>query len=228
MDNHTTPQKRCTKCGNEYPATNEYFPYNGKGLLRPNCKPCERDRTAQLRKDNPEKYRQKDREYGERNREKRRLAEQKRRRENPEYGREYSREYGKKHPQSVRRNSLKYRTRKRGLPFAFTVAEKRRMFEYWGDCCAVCGRRADFWTVIAVDHWIAVNDMRPDNPGSVPINMLPLCHARKDTPQGEPCCNNSKHDRDPIEWLIDRFGVQKSKAILKRINAYFEWVQVNR
>jgi hypothetical protein len=42
MDNHTTPLKRCTKCGNEYPATTEHFNKNCQANdgLHPNCKAC--------------------------------------------------------------------------------------------------------------------------------------------------------------------------------------------
>lgn len=41
-DSTTTPLKRCTKCGIEYPATTEYFRLHGqkRGGLNPSCKVC--------------------------------------------------------------------------------------------------------------------------------------------------------------------------------------------
>lgn len=51
------PQKRCAKCGNEYPATTEYFYVDRKtsdGLVSP-CKNCRRISAAEYRQNNPEK-----------------------------------------------------------------------------------------------------------------------------------------------------------------------------
>ncbi len=56
-------------------------------------------------------------------------------------------------------------------------------------------------------------------------NVVPLCHARPGVPCGNPACNQSKNDKDPEAWLLERFGARKAKAILKRINAYFAWVR---
>jgi hypothetical protein len=38
-------------------------------------------------------------------------------------------------------------------------------------------------------------------------------------------CNNIKRDRMPEDWLIERYGREKAREILKRIEAYFEWVK---
>lgn len=37
-----TPQKQCTKCGRTFPFTSDFFPRNGKDVLRPNCRECHR------------------------------------------------------------------------------------------------------------------------------------------------------------------------------------------
>lgn len=112
-----------------------------------------------------------------------------------------------------------------GLPKNFTDKDWQRAIEYFGGACAYCGRSADFWTIIVPDHYIALNDPRPDNPGTVVTNIVPSCHAGKDIPAGTPCCNNSKHNSDPIEWLINHFGKRKGEEIQARIEAYFEWAQ---
>jgi hypothetical protein len=69
-----------------------------------------------------------------------------------------------------------------------------------------------------MDHWIALSDPRPDNPGTVPTNIVPLCH-------GIGGCNNRKSNRDPVEFLETEFGVRRARQILTRINAYFAWVK---
>jgi len=48
--------KLCSECGNEYPATLEYFYRNGKWLSG-YCKPCMRKINSQWKKDNPQKNR---------------------------------------------------------------------------------------------------------------------------------------------------------------------------
>jgi hypothetical protein len=116
------------------------------------------------------------------------------------------------------------RANKRGLPNDFTAADWHYALEYFGHACAVCGRKADFWTVIAPDHWVALSDPRPDNPGTVRWNIVPLCHAKAGVPAGEPCCNNSKHKRDAWEWLVERFGQAQAQKIWGRVSTYFERV----
>lgn len=52
-----TPTKRCTKCGQEFPATLEFFykwSYSCDGLTG-QCKSCARERVNQWRKNNPQK-----------------------------------------------------------------------------------------------------------------------------------------------------------------------------
>ena len=60
--------KVCKHCGRELPLSSFYS--NGKdGYLRPECKDCKNKRTRELRKEDPEKYRKKDRENYYKNRE---------------------------------------------------------------------------------------------------------------------------------------------------------------
>jgi hypothetical protein len=66
---------------------------------------------------------------------------------------------------------------------------------------------------MAADHWIPLAS--PDCPGSIPTNIVPLCH-------GEGGCNNSKGKHNPVEWLDRRFGKRKAKQVLARILAYFD------
>ncbi|MBZ0280985.1 MAG: HNH endonuclease [Anaerolineae bacterium] len=117
-----------------------------------------------------------------------------------------------------RSKSLQREARKRGLPADFTKADFERMMDYWGKCCAVCGRPAGEGLIIAADHWIPLTDQRADNPGTTIGNMVPLCH-------GQSGCNNQKRNADPVVWLNGRYGEESASEIMERIEAYFAWVQ---
>ena len=77
MSNDTTPMKTCTKCGQAFPATTEYFyPQKaGKDELISWCKECSAEKARQYNKANREKIAERGRQYREANRE--RVAEQK-------------------------------------------------------------------------------------------------------------------------------------------------------
>lgn len=111
--------------------------------------------------------------------------------------------------------------RKLGLPNTFTTADWQRTLGYFNGCCAVCGHPLYdlFGThTAAADHWIALSDPRPDNPGTVATNIVCLCH-------GSQGCNNSKKNHPAEKWLIERFGKRRAREILKRIETYFQWVR---
>jgi hypothetical protein len=101
------------------------------------------------------------------------------------------------------------------LPDTFTVDDWIFALAYFHGCCAACGRQLnDLFgeRTAAADHWIPLN--APDCPGTVPENIVPLCH-------GKDGCNNSKHAKHPIEWLIERFGKHKANQINQRIQEFF-------
>jgi hypothetical protein len=111
--------------------------------------------------------------------------------------------------------------RKRQLPSDFTEEDWGYAIEYFNGCCAACGRQlndlfGDFYP--AADHWIPLSCKDINNPGTVPSNIVPLCH-------GKGGCNNSKKDKLPTEWLEYKFGKRKAAEILKRIEAFFATVR---
>src|SRR4030095_13167308 len=77
----------------------------------------------------------------------------------------------------------------------------------------------------AIDHWIPLAD--PASPGTVPWNMLPLCHWKKNTKNSShaPYCNASKGAKDPVVWLTEKLGPRKAKAKLKEIETFFARAQ---
>lgn len=269
MDDSTTPLKRCTLCGFEFPATPDYFQRDSqkKDGFYSQCKPCKNASNQKHRNADRDNYRRKMREwhashrdkshehsakYRNANREKvRRVGKawkranpekvcaasraryaarpeisrehnRKWRKKNPDHTREYSRLYNLANPNITRISNAIRRARKHKLPHTFNQKEWLRSLEYFNYRCAACGKPAGFWHILAQDHWIALTDKRPDNPGTVASNIVPLCNSIND---GQGGCNNSKNNRDPETWLIQRFGKRKAAVILARIQAYFVWVK---
>lgn len=106
---------------------------------------------------------------------------------------------------------IRYYARKRQLADCFTAEDWQIALDYFGGCCAACGRPSGLWHTMAADHWIPLSKGGP----TTPENIVPLCH-------GAGGCNNSKGDKPPAEWLIEKFGTRKGRAILKRIEAFLE------
>jgi len=114
-------------------------------------------------------------------------------------------------------NAARRYARTKNLPDNFTKQDWIFCLDYWGGCCAICGQSADFWHIIAIDHWIPLAS--PICPGTIPENIIPLCHSKEIGMGG---CNNSKHSQDPLEWLTKTLGEQKATQVLKRVKTYFE------
>lgn len=238
-----TPTKRCKTCQRELPISE----FNQK---QANCKSCHHAYLKQWRSDHPEyareymktyyaqnadHMRERRREWYRNNRERSLATAKEWNKRNPDrlkaiakyhnrkrrtYHLEFTRSWRKQHPEGQRIAGHRRRARKRNLPDTFTKQDWHRALDYFDHRCAVCGKPADFWRVISPDHWIPLAN--PNCPGTVPENIIPLCNSTKD---GEGGCNNSKQAREPIEWLIDKFGQRKAKRILARIEAYFALVK---
>lgn len=204
-----------------------------------------KDRVNAERRAHPEKHREQSRLWRAANRERVRkikrdwyyanrnkvLAAQKKYQEaNPEKGQVIRRRHYLLHPEAYKYQAQKAkherRAIERNLGSDLTEDQWKRCLDYWGGCCAVCGQIATgLWTTIAMDHWIAIKDPRPDNPGTTVGNIVPLCHGKRGIPAGKSCCNQSKSNKDPAAWLIERLGKRKAKRKLAEIEAYFEWVK---
>lgn len=168
-------------------------------------------KALEYQKSHPEKTRRYSRNYYRRNRLKLREYRQR----NIGNRAEYLRDYQQKHPHIYRINKQRRRARKRALPDTWTQQDWFVCLEYWKYCCAVCGYplKDVFGNAPHADHWHPLN--QPGCPGTIPNNMICLCDR----------CNRSKHDDLPDDWLMKKFGKKKAAAILKRINAYFDWVK---
>lgn len=127
--------------------------------------------------------------------------------------------------QSIRLSSAAATARRRAkqlcLPNTFTQSEWERCLNYWNYCCCICGKPVGLWHTMAADHWIPISSDDPRNPGTVAMNILPLCHSKKG---GTDCCNKTKWKHEPVKWLENRLGKRKAKRKLKEIQSYFKWV----
>lgn len=248
----STTLKRCTKCGEEKPREMYCRDKDKRDGLHSQCKTCQREyrqrntdrKREQNRKyylENTERCLNYQREYYQQNAERRREYNRKYNQENAERisdgKREYYREnveqirkyrqenadnlrdYARKYRQTPRGKasntvtSNRRRARKQTLPDTFTATDWQFTLTHFNGCCAACGRQPGFWHTLAADHWIPLNS--PDCPGTVAWNIVPLCH-------GNGGCNNQKKSRDAAEWLIEKFGKRKGRAILRRIEAFLD------
>jgi hypothetical protein len=168
------------------------------------------------RKQNPEKYRQLDKEYYNKNREQ--IIEHVRqwRKENRERYRLYNREWAENNPEAfdamMRAAWQRRRARRLNLPVDFTNDDWLYCLEYWNHQCAVCGSDEN----LHADHWIALSV--DESPGTVADNMVVLCGH----------CNKTKHAIEPVRWLIETFGEEFAMQKLAEVEAYFRHVQERR
>jgi hypothetical protein len=112
------------------------------------------------------------------------------------------------------------RARQRAVADCWTAQDTAFAIEYWERTCAVCGREEGFWYTIALDHWIPISSQ--NCPGTVPGNMVPLCHGKKGIPVdiARPC-NNDKGNTQPWEWLMRKLGKQRAARQRKAITSFF-------
>lgn len=230
MDTSSVPLKQCSgkeKCVHPeakdgwLPNSATYFRgrlSRGKYILIAVCIECERAYRTQFYIEHRTELCERSKNYRATHKEQVREALRNYRAEHGDELRAYGRRYREQHPEIHRRQTHIRREHKRGSYLKFTEQDWQRALNYFGGCCAVCGRPPGLWHTLARDHWIPL----VGGGEYTPKNLVPLCHSRAD---GENGCNNTKHKKDPILWLQERYGTRKAKVILKRIETYFEWVR---
>lgn len=201
-----------------------------------------RSLTSEYRAKNPEKIRSALREYGKRRRlEQPEIVRTKKREEyarNIDRYRKWRKEYYEKTRYEAIESAKQWRerltgdkkkqynrvklvsterrlARKKGLPDDFTVEDEKNALEYFEYRCAVCGRQFGNGFVLALDHWIPLD--HATCPGTIPSNIVPLCHARAGYSGG---CNNSKSFKMPLDWLRDRFDETTAITIYNRVEGF--------
>lgn len=225
--NSTTNLKRCSKCNEVKPLDQFENKKRSKDGKSSQCKTCihvadalyrQQDHVkkynAEYRERNRETLNQYYRDYHAHNRDKIRARCRKWYANNPDKVRSHTERVRPRH----RITESRRRARVRRLPNTLTNEQWVYAIDYFEHKCAACGRPQGLWHTLAADHWIPLNDPRPDNPGTVATNIVPLCH-------GQGGCNNSKNAKDPIAWLEHEYGKRKAKKIIARIESYFEHVR---
>lgn len=130
---------------------------------------------------------------------------------------EYISNYYKNHPEKRKTQRHRRRAKQNDLPNSFTESDWNFMMEYWNYTCCICGATESDSLKIAGDHWIPIAS--PECIGTVPQNMLPMCH-------GEGGCNGRKQDKDGCKWLVKRYGEEFAVSKIEEIKRYFALVRV--
>ncbi|MEK7499788.1 MAG: hypothetical protein AAB649_04245 [Patescibacteria group bacterium] len=132
--------------------------------------------------------------------------------------RERSSLWKKNNRDKVNAGTAKRRSARNNLTTHWTTEHWIFACNYFHNRCAVCDTPLDgLFHTKAADHWIPASS--PECPGTVPWNMLPLCH-------GTMGCNTQKGSTDPVIWLNKVYGKRKANKILKKIKLYFSIVTV--
>jgi hypothetical protein len=234
--------KRCSKCNLEFPSTVEFFfkRPDGKDGLSSRCKKCAQAATLSSIKRNRDGYRNyhrnwrannrdkslsSSRKYNQAHREERAESQNKRYWKNAEANRQRNRLWRKNHPEAGRewyRRNANYRfknqrrrAKKNGVPNTLTHHDWQQCLSHFNHCCTYCGTPPGLFKdlQITMDHWIPLDSV--NCPGTVPENVVPACVS----------CNSSKRNRNPCEWVFEKFGPILAAEILARVEAYFEWVK---
>lgn len=207
----------CRECGLIYPFTEQYFHANSLnrfGLMYI-CKPCACSKTQEWKQADPERVRASKREEYQRNKEHYRIAGRKWYLANRDIAITNSAKWRESNPEKyrvhMRVSQARRIARKRDSENTFTSQDWKIALGYFDNKCAVCNRPAGLFRKLAMDHWVALSK----GGSTTPKNIVPLC-------DGFGGCNESKHNRDATEWLTERYGKQKAKQILNRIQVYFD------
>ena len=244
LNDSTSPDgallKCCTKCGETKPCAAFSKDKNRRDGLQPQCKQCAaryksdnadklHEYRARYRSERPDKVRESGARYYRKNVDKARERHARYYRKNVDKLHEYGAQWRQANPDKDRAKAHRRRATKRALPAQWSDTDAQRMLAYWKNCCAICEQKVEpnnAFYILAADHWIALTDPRPDNPGTVPCNILSLCHSKIGNTAG---CNNSKHNADPIAWL-NRLYPDDPKLVAKilaRIAKYFKFIETD-
>ena len=187
-----TPIKRCTQCGQEFPATSEYF-YRDAHLscgLMSACKKCRYEYQHRYRLENGDPVRAGEKRYRDTHPEKMRqkrerqsieLRETKRRwyEKNKSRMTEKNRQWRREHADIIRTNNRNRKAMLRNAPGEHHIEDVRDQYRRQKGKCYYCGKKVG--DTYHVDHVIPLS--RGGSNG--PDNLVITC----------PDCNLSKRDR---------------------------------
>lgn len=187
----TPPVKRCTKCGNEFPATTEFFYRKERGLygLYSWCKSCHTTMTkvssSKWNRSHPERTREAGRRYYHNHLEQERERSNLRYWNNPDAARDKVRDWlqTERGKQLHRAKQHRRRARKQQSVGTHTAADIRTQLKRQKGRCYWCGEKVMDYHV---DHVIPLSRRGSNGPE----NLVIAC----------PSCNLSKGRKLPHEW----------------------------
>ena len=211
--------KICTKCGQELPATSEYF-YKDKthkdGLVS-FCKNCKEQYHKQYRQENKEKKSEYDKQYCQINKdkvkesqkqkyikniEKRKRYSRQRYKEKSEEIKEYWKQCRRQNPEKFRIRAQKRKAMQKGLVSNYNSKTWETLKQYFSNKCAYCGKEKK----LSQDHFVPLV-----NGGEYTCNnIIPACQS----------CNSSKQGTDFFEWYPkqESYSKKREQKILKYLN----------
>lgn len=215
--------KTCTKCGEEKPATNEYFPKEKSCPLglSSQCKECHKKRVSEYRKRNVEKIKEytkkhywehredivgKQNEYKKRyykekyaNNEEYKKRKKKYNEENKEKIAQYKRDWCARNKEKRKISYQRYHAKKRKLPNNLTLEQWNEIKQHFNNRCCYCGQAKK----LEMEHFIPLS-----KGGEYTINnIVPSCKS----------CNSSKFNYDFFEWYPQKefYSKERKEFILK-------------
>lgn len=176
--------KLCVKCGNQYPATLEYWhraKRNNDGLCSW-CKECMRSYCREWSRTHPEKHIASVRKWERNHPDKASALRRKWRLANREKLRTGERNWRHNNPEKARLSHQRRRALKRTLPSTLTSAEWEDILATYGYQCAYCDKT---WLdcKLTQDHIVPISQ----GGGYTADNIVPACKS----------CNSRKNKRTP-------------------------------
>ena len=189
--------KVCTKCGEEKPATAEFWPTH-QGKLKTPCRACKLeylrvwqeanrehrlDYARQYRNDHPELIAERNRQQYESNREQRIARARAYRAEYPDRVAACNRRYSQAHPDVILAHSRNRKARVRGAEGSHTAADITAQYKRQNGRCFYCHETLDKYHV---DHVVPL----ALGGSNGPENLVVACAS----------CNQAKHTAHPMDF----------------------------
>lgn len=210
--------KACSKCGEAYPATLEFFGKRtrNKSGLRAECKSCQAKQNkvwysenrpeilevhAKRRENNREYLRNKSTQWQICNRERASANAKAWRQRNKEHYLEVTRKYREKNRPLRSQYAQNRIARVHLLPATLTSGQWDAIMGEFGNVCAYCGSVES----LQQDHVIPVTK----GGGYTPDNIIPACKS----------CNCSKGNKDLKEWYPEQsfYSAEREDTILRAV-----------
>lgn len=178
--------KCCSRCGNEYPATKEFFGVhtNGKYGLRGICKLCKRASDKQYDIAHKEERKVYAHQYNVEHHEQNRRRVARWRNDNRQYVNRRDRARRRANPETARARGVNYRAKRLGATGKINGEQLKWLLETQSGLCFYCGDTLN--AGYHVDHYVPLS-----KGGTNEIENIRLACYR---------CSQRKHNTLPWEW----------------------------